>query len=202
MLLTNYFHQALERDRSLVGIGQDDLVLPELPLRILVHSGRLRLPPHFSEKEVWTEVDRVLIELDIDHIRHQRIGDAVRRGISGGQRKRVNLGQELISQSTKILFLDEPTSGLDPRASQDIVRLVRRLADRGRIVFLVTHDLTEQVVSQVDNLLVMIKGGRLAFFGRQIRSLSFFNVPSADAIFNASTISKAAGRPPSSTATW
>ena len=105
---------------------------------------------------MWKEVDRVLVELDIDHIRHQRIGDAVRRGISGGQRKRVNLGQELISQSTKILFLDEPTSGLDPRASQDIVRLVRRLADRGRIVFLVTHDLTEQVVSQV-NLLVILK---------------------------------------------
>ena len=179
------FHQLLERDRSLVGIvPQDDLVLPELTVEeSLYYSGRLRLPPHFTEQEVWKEVDRVLVELDIDHIRHQRIGDAVRRGISGGQRKRVNLGQELISQSTKILFLDEPTSGLDPRASQDIVRLVRRLADRGRIVFLVTHDLTEQVVSQVDNLLVMIKGGRLAFFGRQIESLSFFNVPSADAIF-------------------
>lgn len=179
------FHKLLENDRSLVGIvPQDDLVLPELTVEeSLYFSGRLRLPPHFSEAEVWVEVDRVLKELDIDHIRHQRIGDAVRRGISGGQRKRVNLGQELISQSTKILFLDEPTSGLDPRASQDIVRLVRRLADRGRIVFLVTHDLTEQVVSQVDNLLVMIKGGRLAFFGRQSESLTFFNVPSADAIF-------------------
>jgi len=180
------FHQLLRLDRSQVGIvPQDDLVHAELTVEeSLAYSGRLRFPGDVAHKEVDGEVDRVLSELDIAHIREQRIGDTLRRGISGGQRKRVNLGQELMSRSTRVLFLDEPTSGLDPRASQDIVRLVRQLADRGRIVFLVTHDLTPEVLAQVDHLLVMVPGGRLAFFGPPEEAARYFQVPTPDAIFN------------------
>ncbi|MEC8425505.1 MAG: ABC transporter permease, partial [Myxococcota bacterium] len=94
-----------------------------------------------------------------------------------------NLGQELMSRSTRLLFLDEPTSGLDPRASQEIVRLTRQLADAGRIVFLVTHDLTPEVMAQVDHLLVMAPGGRLAFFGPPDDAVRYFRVSTADAIF-------------------
>ena len=115
---------------------QDDLVLPELTVEeALYYSGRLRLSADSTEEEIQSQVERVLQELDILHIRSSRIGDALKRGISGGQRKRVNLGQELLSQNTKILFLDEPTSGLDPRASQRNWKLVRGLADRGRCIF-------------------------------------------------------------------
>lgn len=179
-------HALLAEERSLVGnVPQDDLVHPELTVaQSLFYSGRLRLPPGTPDAEIRTQVDRVLSELDIAHIRDSRIGDALQRGISGGQRKRVNLGQELISDSTRILFLDEPTSGLDPRASQDIVRLVRQLADRGRIVFLVTHDLTPEVMAQVDHLLVLAKGGRLAYFGPPKEACSYFGVRTPDAIFN------------------
>jgi len=179
------FHRLLSQDRSLIGIvPQDDLVLPELTVEeSLYYSGRLRLPPSTTRAEIMAEVDRVLEELDIIHIRNQRIGDALNRGISGGQRKRVNLGQELISKSTKILFLDEPTSGLDPKSSQDIVRLARALADRGRMVFLVTHDLTAQIMKQVDNLLVLERGGELAFFGEESLARKFFHVESTDQMF-------------------
>ena len=179
------FHRQLNQDRSLIGIvPQDDLVLPELTVEeSLYYSGRLRLPVGSKKEDIQKEVERVLEELDIVHIRHQRIGDAINRGISGGQRKRVNLGQELISKSTQILFLDEPTSGLDPRASQDIVRLARALADRGRIVFLVTHDLTDQIMKQVDNLLVLERGGKLAFFGTEDHARKFFHVESTDQMF-------------------
>ena len=179
------FHKLLTKDRSLVGIvPQDDLVLPELTVEeSLYYSGRLRLPPETPKEEVWKEVERVLQELDIMHIRTSRIGDAVKRGISGGQRKRVNLGQELLSRTTRILLLDEPTSGLDPRASQDIVKLVRGLADKGRIIFLVTHDLTDGIINQVDNLLALVKGGKLAFFGEKKEALKFFQVPTTDKIF-------------------
>lgn len=179
------FHALLARDRSRVGIvPQDDIVLPELTVEeSLAFSARLRFSG-LPEARLREEVDRVLEELGIPHIRGSRIGDALRRGISGGQRKRVNLGQELLTPTTRVLFLDEPTSGLDPRAAQDIVRLVRQLADRGRIVFLVTHDLSPQVMAQVDHLLVLAPGGRVAWFGPPAQACEFFSVPTPDAIFN------------------
>jgi len=107
----------------------------------------------------------------------------VKRGISGGQRKRVNLSHELLSQSTQLLMLDEPTSGLDPQSSHDIARLARQLADDGRLVFFVTHDLTPTVLSQVDHLLVIAPGGRLIFFGAPAEAAGFFGVDSPDQLF-------------------
>jgi ABC-type Na+ transport system ATPase subunit NatA len=165
-------------------VPQDDLVHPELTVQeALRFAGKLRFPSDVTDEELDAAVDRVLRTLDIEDIRHSRIGDVQRRGISGGQRKRVNLGQELLTRSTRVLFLDEPTSGLDPRSAQDIVRLARRLADEGRIVFLVTHDLSPAVIRQVDHLLVLHRGGHVVFFGPPDEGCEFFQAPSPDAIF-------------------
>jgi ABC transport system ATP-binding/permease protein len=179
------FHQLLASDRSMIGmVPQDDVVHPELTCEeSLYFSGRLRFPADVDREVIETEVGRVLGELGIEHIRKSRIGDAVRRGISGGQRKRVNLGQELLTRSTRILFLDEPTSGLDPQTAQDIVSLIRQLADDGRMVFLVTHDVTPSIMSMVDHLMVLAPGGRLAWFGPPEDALSWFKVKSVDEIF-------------------
>ncbi len=179
------FHQLLAADRSAVGIvPQDDVVHAELTVEeALYYSARLRFPSGTSHKQIQGEVDRVLEELDIAHIRHNRIGDAVRRGISGGQRKRVNLGQELLTRSTRVLFLDEPTSGLDPQTAADIVSLIRQLADGGRIVFLVTHDVSPQILSMIDHLMVLAPGGRLAWFGPPQQALRWFDVPHVGDVF-------------------
>ncbi len=179
------FHRLLAYDRSAVGIvPQDDLIHPELSVHeALRYAGKLRFPSDVTDQELDTAVDRVIRTLDISDIRSSRIGDVQKRGISGGQRKRVNLGQELLTRSTRVLFLDEPTSGLDPRSAQDIVRLARRLADEGRIVFLVTHDLTPAVIRQVDHLLVLHRGGHVIFFGPPPDACEFFEVPSPDALF-------------------
>jgi ABC transport system ATP-binding/permease protein len=180
------FHAMLANDPSGVGIvPQDDLVHPELKVdESLYYSARLRFPGDVDRSEVDRNVDRVLSELGIEHIRSSRIGDALKRGISGGQRKRVNLGQELLTRNTRVLFLDEPTSGLDPRSAQSIVRQVRQLADDGRIVFLVTHDLTPAIMQLVDHLLVMVPGGRLGYFGPPADACTFFDVASPDLIFD------------------
>jgi ABC-type multidrug transport system ATPase subunit len=179
------FHALLANDRSVMGIvPQDDVVHPELTVEeSLFYSGRLRFPKDVPADAIQTEVDRVLDELSISHIRQSRIGDQLRRGVSGGQRKRVSLGQELLTRSTKILFLDEPTSGLDPQTAQDIVSLVRQLADDGRIVFIVTHDVTPSVMSMVDHLIVLARGGRLAWFGPPEEASAYFGVQSPDEIF-------------------
>ncbi len=180
------FHAQLSIDRALVGVvPQDDLVNPELSVEeSLFYSGRLRFPSDVSNEEVQAQVDRVIEELELSDIRSSRIGDALRRGISGGQRKRVNLGKELMTRSTRVLFLDEPTSGLDPQTSQDIYQRVRQLADRGRMVFIVTHDLTPKILTQVDHLLVLAAGGRLAFFGPPREACEWFGVATPDALFS------------------
>jgi ABC-type multidrug transport system ATPase subunit len=179
------FHGLLANDRSLVGIvPQDDVIHGELTVReSLRFSGKLRFPSGVSGEDLEQEVDRVLRELDIEHIHQSRIGSVVKRGISGGQRKRVNLGQELLTRSTRVLFLDEPTSGLDPQTAQDIVGLVRQLADDGRIVFLVTHDVTPSILAMVDHLMVLAPGGRLAWFGPPQDACDWFKVESPDAVF-------------------
>lgn len=179
------FHTLLANDRSIVGIvPQDDVVMPELTVEeSLYYSGRLRFAKDVPAEAIEAEVDRVLGELSIDHIRGSRIGDTLRRGVSGGQRKRVSLGQELLTRSTKVLFLDEPTSGLDPHTAQDIVQLVRQLADDGRVIFIVTHDVTPSVMSMVDHLLVLAPGGRLAWFGPPEEACAHFGTASCDEIF-------------------
>jgi ABC-type multidrug transport system ATPase subunit len=186
------FHRLLAADRSVVGIvPQDDVVHADLTVEeSLQFTARLRFPTDTPRSALQGEVDRVLGELDIDHIRRSRIGDAVRRGISGGQRKRVNLGQELLTRTTRVLFLDEPTSGLDPQTAQDIVSLIRQLADGGRIIFLVTHDVTPTILGLVDHLMVLAPGGRLAWFGPPTEASRWFEVASVDGIFGRLTEAK------------
>jgi ABC-type multidrug transport system ATPase subunit len=186
LLDSSDFHAMLAQDRSLVGIvPQDDVVHAELTVEeSLQFSGRLRFPRGTSQGAIAKEVDRVLEELSISHIRKSRIGDALSRGVSGGQKKRVSLGQELLTRTTKVLFLDEPTSGLDPQTAQDIVKLVRQLADDGRIIFIVTHDVTPSVMAMVDHLLVLAPGGRLAWFGPPEEGSAYFGVASPDEIFS------------------
>ncbi|MCO4747211.1 MAG: ATP-binding cassette domain-containing protein [Proteobacteria bacterium] len=179
------FAELLGRTPTLAGeVPQDDIVLPELTVEeSLLSACRLRLP-HESRQAHRGRVDRVLDVLGLSHIRHQRIGDPEQRGISGGQRKRVNIAQEVLSDDTRILFLDEPTSGLDPRSASDIARLARRIADQGRILFIVTHDLTPALLSQVDQLLVLAPGGRLAFFGPVDEANRHFRVSEPAEIFD------------------
>ncbi len=153
------FHKMLAHDRSLVGIvPQDDIVHAELTVEeSLWYSGRLRLPSDVGRAALRREVERVLEELDIAHIRGSRIGDAVRRGISGGQRKRVNLGQELLTQSTRVLFFDEPTSGLDPDRQDSVLRDLITNLPEGAGCLLVTHDMP-QVRRWCHRALIMLEG--------------------------------------------
>lgn len=185
LLDRNDFHALLASDRSIVGIvPQEDVVHGELSVEeSLRFAGRLRFPADVGGEVIQGEVDRVLDELGINHIRESRIGSALKRGISGGQRKRVNLGQELLTRTTRVLFLDEPTSGLDPQTAQEIVSQVRQLADDGRIVFIVTHDVSPAILTMIDHLMVLAPGGRLAWFGPPDEACEYFSVHTPDEIF-------------------
>ena len=104
-------------------------------------------------------------ELGIPHVQHSIIGDERTRGVSGGQRKRVNIGIELVSDP-KVLFLDEPTSGLDSTTSTSLCTTLKKIAQRRSMtVAAVIHQPSISSFLEFDDLLLLGKGGRVIYHG-------------------------------------
>jgi ABC-type multidrug transport system ATPase subunit len=152
-------YEQYDRLRHHIGyVPQDDIIHRELTVRqALTHAARLRLPSDVTDHELERAVDETLETLQMSHR-----ADVLISHLSGGQRKRVSVGVELLSRPG-ILFLDEPTSGLDPGTESHLMRLFRRLADQRRTVVCTTH-----VMENVDlfhKLVILAPGGKLAYFG-------------------------------------
>ncbi len=163
------YYAQLDAYRSAIGyVPQDDIVPTELPVaRALYYAAKLRLPPDTSEAEVRARVDEVLADMELTARR-----DVPIKNLSGGQRKRVSIGAELLAQPT-LLFLDEPTSGLDPGLEERMMALLRKLADQGRTVVLITH--ATQNVDLCDRIAFLAPGGHLAYYGPPDEALAYFD---------------------------
>lgn len=149
-------------------VPQRDIVHAELtPRSALEYVARLRMPPDTSAEERAHAVLEVLADLDLIERKDVPIGR-----LSGGQLKRVSIGVELLTKP-RLFFLDEPTSGLDPGTEYEMMRLLRRLADQGRTVVLVTH--ATKNVNLCDKVIFLARGGHLAFFGPPEEALSYFD---------------------------
>jgi len=154
--------------RSMIGyVPQDDIVHMELTVEeVLTYSARLRMPEDTSADEISTTVEKVMKDLEIDSRR-----DVPVHRLSGGQRKRVSIGVELLT-SPGIFFLDEPTSGLDPGLEKVMMEMLRRLADQGRTIILVTHATFN--IDLCDKVVFLTEGGKLAFYGSPAEALVYF----------------------------
>src|SRR5579875_91846 len=143
--------------RSRIGmVPQDDVVHRQLTVeQALGYAAELRLPPDTSADDRRRVVKRVLDELDLTPHRKTRVDK-----LSGGQRKRASVAMELLT-GPSLLILDEPTSGLDPALDRQVMTMLRRLADAGRVVIVVTHSLT--YVNMCDQILLLAPGGKTAF---------------------------------------
>jgi ABC-type multidrug transport system ATPase subunit/ABC-type multidrug transport system permease subunit len=163
------FYANFELYRSLIGyVPQDDIIHRELPVgQALRYAALLRLPGDTSEDEINARIERVLAEVDMDAQAEQIVGR-----LSGGQRKRVSISMELLAEPG-VFFLDEATSGLDPGLEKKLMFTLRRLADGGRTVALVTHATAN--IKQCDHV-AFIGAGRLVFFGPPGVALEFFGV--------------------------
>lgn len=157
-------------------VPQDDIVHPELSVvEALSYAARLRLPSQ-SPAQRQQRVQEVLEQLQLTQRQNVPIGR-----LSGGQRKRVSIGVELIS-NPRLFFLDEATSGLDPGTELQIMELLRSLANAGSTVLLITH--ATKNVEIADMVIFLAKGGRLAYFGPSKLALQYFKVQDFDAIYN------------------
>lgn len=139
-------------------VPQDDIIHKNLTVeRALFYAARLRLPADWSRRQIRERIDQVLADVEMAPQRHQVIA-----ALSGGQRKRVSIGVELLS-NPPIFFLDEPTSGLDLGLDRKIMQLLRRLANRGHTIVLATH--TTNNLNLCDYVAFLAPGGRLAYYG-------------------------------------
>jgi ABC-type multidrug transport system ATPase subunit len=147
-------------------VPQEDIMYRELTVREnLTHSARTRLPPSFSDTQISELVDALLDILNLSHIQFTPIGTDLVRGISGGQRKRVNIAMELVSLPA-ILFLDEPTSGLDSSAALSITHTLRNISETlGITVVAVIHQPRFEIFQAFERLLVVGGRGQTAFLG-------------------------------------
>ena len=134
--------------------------------RALQYAAELRFPADTNAAERDARVDEVMGELGLTKHAQTRADR-----LSGGQLKRVNVAQELLTKPS-LLFLDEPTSGLDPGLDKSVMEQMRDLAHDGRTVIVVTHSVDN--LDTCDRLLVLVPGGRIAFYGPPEEGLSYF----------------------------
>ena len=175
-ILLNGFEDELSQYKKLLGfVPQDDIMLKMLTVNdILAHSAHMRLPTTMNEEQRTKQVIETINFLAIGGTINSVIGDEERRGISGGQRKRVNIGMEIVADPA-ILFLDEPTSGLDSSTALELVRLLCRLARESRMtIAAVIHSPSIQTFYEFDNVLFLIKGGIVAYFGPTTEIKNYF----------------------------
>ncbi|MEV0408655.1 FHA domain-containing protein [Actinoallomurus sp. NPDC050550] len=172
-----YRHYAELRHR--IGlVPQEDILHTQLPTRrALRYAAELRFPGDTVAAERDRRVDEVIEELGLTPHAQTRIDS-----LSGGQRKRVSVALELLTKPS-LLFLDEPTSGLDPGLDKSVMEMMRDLAHDGRTIVVVTHSVAN--LDTCDRLLVLVPGGRVAFYGPPEEGLSFFGKASWAEVFQA-----------------
>ena len=148
-------------------VPQEDVMHRDLTVyETLYFAAKMRLPRDLPEEMVVDTVEHVMIRMGLANIRDSIIGDEQVRGISGGQRKRVNIALELITEPS-LLFLDEPTSGLDGTSTLEILQILRSLANAGagKTIILTIHQPRIEAYKLVDNLILLVNGGRLVYYG-------------------------------------
>ncbi|XP_006882439.1 PREDICTED: ATP-binding cassette sub-family G member 8 [Elephantulus edwardii] len=144
--------------KSVAHVRQHDQLLPNLTVReTLTFVARLRLPRTFSQAERDKRVDDVIAELRLRQCANTRVGNEYLRGVSGGERRRVSIGVQLL-WNPGILILDEPTSGLDSFTAHNLVRTLARLARGNRLVLISLHQPRSDIFQLFDLVLLMTSG--------------------------------------------
>lgn len=139
-------------------VMQQDILLPTLTVReTLRYSADLRLPPSTTIEERMRVVEEVILELGLKECADTRIGDHAHKGCSGGEKRRVSIGVQLLSNPS-VLFLDEPTTGLDSTSAFQLVRTLKTLAEKGRTIITTIHQPRAEIWELFDNLVVLTKG--------------------------------------------
>ncbi|NXA41269.1 ABCG2 protein, partial [Eudromia elegans] len=154
-------------------VVQDDVVMGTLTVREnLKFSAALRLPKSVKEQERNERVNRIIKELGLSKVADSKVGTQFIRGVSGGERKRTNIGMELITDPA-ILFLDEPTTGLDASTANAVLLLLQRMAKQGKTIIFSIHQPRYSIFRLFDNLTLLAEG-RMLYHGPAQDAIEYF----------------------------
>ncbi len=176
-------HTNQKKLTGLIGhVSQDDYLIEELSVfENLYFNAKLNFSGH-SEDFIVSKTEETLQLLWLLHVKDLKVGNALDKRISGGQRKRLNIALELIREPS-VLFLDEPTSGLSSKDSEIIMDLLKNLSNRGKLIFNVIHQPSSDIFKMLDKLYVLDQGGYLIYNGDPIEAISYFKQQSGEPNF-------------------
>jgi ABC-type multidrug transport system ATPase subunit len=152
--------------KKITVVPQNDIMLAQLTVyQVLYYSAMLRLPTDMKYSEKLEKIDNVIEFLGLDRVKHHKIGNEEERGISGGQKKRVNIGLELVCDP-RVLLLDEPTSGLDSSTASKICSIIHSAAKKETLtVVAVVHSPSVRTLNCFDDIILLGNGGRIVYCG-------------------------------------
>ncbi|PIK50797.1 putative ATP-binding cassette sub-family G member 2 isoform X2 [Apostichopus japonicus] len=155
-------------------VVQDDVIMGTLTVREnLAFSAALRLPEEITNEERKSRVDEVVIELGLTHCADTKVGTEFIRGVSGGERKRTNIGMELVIKP-RVLFLDEPTTGLDASTANAVIHLLASLSKRGRTILFSIHQPRFKIFRLFDTM-HLLSLGETVYHGPAEEALGYFS---------------------------
>ncbi|KAA8523859.1 hypothetical protein F0562_010282 [Nyssa sinensis] len=165
------FSNAMKRNTGFV--TQDDVLYPHLTvMETLVFTALLRLPKSIKKEEKIIHAENVITQLGLTKCKNSIIGGMFLRGVSGGERKRVSIGQEMLINPS-LLLLDEPTSGLDSTTAQRIVSTLWELANGGRTVVMTIHQPSSRLFYMFHKVLLLSEGNPV-YFGKGAEAMDYF----------------------------
>ena len=167
-------HTEKEKIKGVIGfVSQDDLLIEELTVfENLFYNAKLCFGDK-TDKEIAAMATTVLTSLGLIESANLKVGSPLEKTISGGQRKRLNIALELIREPA-VLFVDEPTSGLSSRDSENIMDLLKELALKGKLVFVVIHQPSSDIFKMFDMLMILDVGGYPIYYGNPVDSIIYF----------------------------
>ena len=167
-------HKESSKIKGLIGyIPQDDLLIEELTVFQNLYYNAKLIFKELSDTEIVSKVENVILSLGLSHTRDLKVGSVLNKKISGGQRKRLNIGLELIREPS-VLFVDEPTSGLSSRDSDNVMELLRELTLKGKLIFVVIHQPSSNIYKMFDNVICLDTGGYQIYYGNPIQAIIYF----------------------------
>ena len=175
VIINNFnLHKDKEKLEGVIGlVPQDDLLIEELTVYQNLYFNAKLCFKNKSEAEINELVEKTLQNLGLFDRKDLKVGTPLKKTISGGQRKRLNIALELIREPS-ILFIDEPTSGLSSRDSENVMDLLRELTLKGKLIFVVIHQPSSEIYKMFDKMIILDTGGYQIYYGNPVEGVMYF----------------------------